>query len=118
VQPRAARYVTAELTGGGVDGKESIEAMCLPDASFDMIIAFHVLEHPEDRRAMRELKRMLRPAGVFVCMVPIIEGWETTCEDPAVLTATDRELHFSQRDHGRYYGRDFGDRLRAAGFAF
>jgi SAM-dependent methyltransferase len=116
VQPRAARYVTADVTGVGVDRKESIEAISFPDASFDIVIASHVLEHVEDRRAMRELKRVLRPAGVLVCMVPIIEGWETTYEDPAVLTATDRELHFGQSDHVRYYGRDFRDRLRAAGF--
>jgi hypothetical protein len=34
----------------------------------------------------------------------------------AVVTATDRELHFGQSDHVRYYGRDWRDRLRAAGF--
>jgi hypothetical protein len=46
-----------------------------------MIIASDVLEHVDDRLAMRELKRVLRPAGVLACMVPIIEGWETTHEE-------------------------------------
>jgi hypothetical protein len=33
-----------------------------------------------------------------------------------VVTPADRLREFGQRDHVRVYGRDFHDRLRAAGF--
>jgi SAM-dependent methyltransferase len=117
VQPRAARYVTADITGVGVDRQESIEATSFPDAAFDMVISSHVFEHVDDRRAIAEMCRILRPSGVLVCMVPLIEGWDTTYENPGVLTPRERDLHFGQSDHVRYYGRDFRDRLRAGGFA-
>lgn len=116
VSPRASRYVTADISGLGVDRKESIEAISLPDASFDVVIASHVLEHVDDRRALRELRRVLRPPGLLLCMVPIIEGWDTTYENGAVHDGAARELHFGQSDHVRYYGRDFRERLRSAGF--
>ena len=100
-----------------MDRRENIEAMSLPDASFDMVIASHVFEHVDDRRAMDEVKRILRPSGVLVCMVPIVEGWENTYENAGVASPAARELYFGQNDHVRYYGRDFRLRLRDAGFS-
>jgi SAM-dependent methyltransferase len=42
-----------------------------PDGTFDRIIASEVLEHvPDDRRAMSELARVLRPGGVLAVTVP------------------------------------------------
>lgn len=117
VAPRAARYVTADITGVGVDRAESIEATSFPAASFDMVIASHIFEHVDDRKALPEMKRIIRPSGVLVCMVPIIEGWDCTYENPTIVAPSDRQLHFGQGDHVRYYGRDFRDRLRAAGFS-
>jgi SAM-dependent methyltransferase len=117
VRSRVGRYVTADISGIGVDRQENIEALSLPDASFDIVIASHVLEHVDDRRALGEVKRILRPSGVLVCMVPIVEGWDSTYENAGVVTPAGRELHFGQIDHLRYYGRDFRGRLRAAGFS-
>lgn len=117
VRNRAARYVTADVTGVGVDRQENIEAMSLSDASFDVVIASHVLEHVDDRKALDEVRRILRPSGVLACMVPIVEGWESTYENSGVVTPAARELHFGQRDHVRFYGRDFRDRLTGAGFS-
>lgn len=42
-----------------------------PDGTFDRVIASEVLEHvPDDRRAMSELARVLRPGGVLAVTVP------------------------------------------------
>ena len=42
-----------------------------PDGSFDRIIAAEVLEHiPDDRAAMAEIARVLRPGGRLAIMVP------------------------------------------------
>lgn len=108
-------YRTADLHKDA-DLKLDIEAIDLPSGSLNTIICNHVLEHVDDRKALGELARVLSPAGRLVCSVPIIEGWEKTYENDAVTTAQDRTLHFGQKGHVRYYGRDFRDRLRAAGF--
>ena len=56
-------------TGGGCQGDAL--ALPFPDGSFDRIIAAEVLEHiPDDRRALRELQRVLRPGGTIAVTVP------------------------------------------------
>lgn len=111
-----ADYRTADLVNPA-DLKLDIEAIALPDASINTIICNHVLEHVCDRKALAELHRILAPGGKLICSVPIIEGWDQTYENPAISSMEDREVHFGQSDHVRYYGRDFRDRLAAAGFA-
>jgi SAM-dependent methyltransferase len=110
------RYVTADLKEG-LDLRLNIEKIDLPDSSFDVVICSHVLEHVDDRRALSELHRVLRPSGRAILMVPIIEGSERTYEDSAITSWHDRKLHFGGGTHARQYGRDFRDRVKAAGFA-
>jgi ubiquinone/menaquinone biosynthesis C-methylase UbiE len=91
--------------------------LTLPDESWDVVICYHVFEHiPDDRAAMREMYRVLKPGGWAVVQVPVRDVPETL-EDPTVQTAEERVRLFGQRDHVRYYGwRDFADRLEDAGF--
>ena len=87
-----------------------------PDNTFDAIYCSHVLEHvPEDRRAMRELCRILKPGGWIIPQVPI-EG-DATLEDPTVASPEERERLFGQHNHVRQYGQDYKDRLADAGFS-
>jgi SAM-dependent methyltransferase len=95
----------------------NLEAIDLPDASVGVVIASHVLEHVDDRKALGEIHRILVPGGRLVAMVPIIEGWDKTYENPAITTPSDRVAHFGQFDHVRFYGSDFRDRVTEAGFA-
>ncbi|HEY5351558.1 MAG TPA: class I SAM-dependent methyltransferase [Streptosporangiaceae bacterium] len=45
--------------------------MPFPDGAFDRVIAAEVLEHiPDDRRALREIARVLRPGGQVAVTVP------------------------------------------------
>jgi SAM-dependent methyltransferase len=80
-------------------------------------MANHVLEHiPDDRAAMRELFRLLRPGGFALLTTPINATREATYENPAVTREPERWAHFSAHDHLRYYGLDFAARLADAGF--
>lgn len=108
-------YRTADLYRDA-DLELDIENIDLPDGSQNTVICNHVLEHVDDRKALGELARVLSPAGRLICSVPIIEGWEETYENDAVTAPQERALHFGQKGHVRYYGRDFRDRLREAGF--
>lgn len=109
-------YVSADLMDKRADRSENIEQTTFPDESFDQIVASHILEHVNDAKALRELFRVLRPGGRLIAMVPIVEGWTSTYEDQNITEPSNRELHFGQSDHVRFYGRDFRDRLVQGGF--
>jgi SAM-dependent methyltransferase len=109
-------YTTADIEPGRADLVLNLEAIERPDASYDLVVGFHVLEHVNDTLAMAELFRILRPKGRLIAMVPLVEGWRRTYENPAIVSDNDRLLHFGQEDHVRFYGADFRDRLAAAGF--
>ncbi len=111
-------YETADLYQTGVTHRLDITRIPLPDASYDVVMAHHVLEHiPDDRAAMRELFRILAPGGIAILSVPINASRHETYENPAIVGPVEREVHFSAPDHRRYYGLDFADRLVEAGFA-
>lgn len=94
-----------------------ITRLPLQSASVDVIICSHVLEHiPDDRQAMRELYRVLRPGGWAVLQVPLDLERATTFEDPTVTAPEERARLFGQDDHVRIYGRDYPERLASVGF--
>ena len=108
---------TADLMMDGADERLDIERIDKPDGSFDTVVCLHVLEHVDDRSALGELHRILGPHGVLILMVPIVEGWTRTYECKDVVAPADRDAHFGQSDHLRYYGRDFRSRVTDSGFA-
>lgn len=112
------KYTTCDLFKPDVDLRIDVCAIDLPEHSFDLVLCLHVLEHvPDDRKAMSELRRILRPSGMAVIMVPMEEGLDETYENPSIVSRADRLIHFGQEDHVRYYGRDIRDRLREAKFS-
>ncbi|HET6964079.1 MAG TPA: class I SAM-dependent methyltransferase [Acidimicrobiales bacterium] len=81
-----------------------------PDGSFDRVIAAEVLEHiPEDRGAIAELARVLRPGGTIAVTVP--RWW------PELVTwAISDDYHNKPGGHIRIYrGSVLVERLEAAG---
>lgn len=109
-------YVTADIEAPA-DLTVDICDTGLPGGSFDGIVCSHVLEHvSDDRRAMRELLRLLAPGGEAIVMVPLDSSRETTEDGPEVTEPAERERRFGQHDHLRLYGRDFEARLVEAGF--
>lgn len=106
--------LTADLAPGAMVQMDLTD-IHYPDATFDVIYCSHVLEHiPDDRRAMREMFRVLKPGGWAILQVPILR--DVTFEDPSVTDPAERLRLFGQDDHVRVYGLDYADRLRAAGF--
>lgn len=108
-------YLTADLMADNVMEKMDITDIQHPDNTFDVIYCSHVLEHvDDDRMAMREFFRVLRPEGWAVLNVPITA--DETFGDPSVTDPKERERLFGQDDHVRRYGPDYKDRLEEAGF--
>ncbi|MBI4283997.1 MAG: methyltransferase domain-containing protein [Chloroflexi bacterium] len=110
-------YVDADMVSPSVAIRLDITAMPLLDNQFDGIICYHVLEHvPDDRKAMRELFRVLKPGGWAILQSPVEETRQKTFEDPSVTAAEDRARVFGQWDHVRIYGLDYKNRLQNTGF--
>lgn len=112
-------YRTADLYMDGVDDRVDITDMRLyRDNQFDFFICSHVLEHvADDRQALRELYRILKPLGRGILMVPIVLGVEDIDEDPTVTDPAERWRRFGQDDHVRLYSKaGFMNRVSGAGF--
>jgi hypothetical protein len=108
-------YLTADLLDRETMVRMDITNIQYPNASFDIVYCSHVLEHvPDDRTAMRELRRVLKPHGWAVFLVPQHSG--PTYEDFGITDPAARRIAFGQDDHVRRYGEDFPDRLIEAGF--
>jgi SAM-dependent methyltransferase len=109
-------YLSADLEPRNAMIVMDITNIQYPNGTFDVILCSHVLEHvPDDRKALSELFRVLRPGGWAILQVPIVAA--ATFEDPSVTDPEEREKLFGQHDHVRNYGLDYRDRLADAGFS-
>lgn len=105
----ASVYLSADIDAIRYDGDLSCDLEHLPvcDNSVDLVVACHVLEHlVGDRRALTEIRRVLRPGGVAVLMVPV------TAEKTVEWGSADPQ----RNDHTRDCGPDYFERYRDAGF--
>lgn len=110
-------YTSADLFSPIVDVKADILDLPFADNSFDVIVCNHVLEHiVDDRKAMSELYRVMKPGGWGILQVPMKNSLEKTYEDFTITDPKERQKHFGQYDHVRWYGMDYFDRLRSVGF--
>jgi SAM-dependent methyltransferase len=112
------RYLSVDLDSPLA--MEHADLLDLPyaEARFDLVMCNHVLEHvDDDRKALREITRVLRPGGQAVIMSPIDEDRTETLEDERVISPEERHRVFGQSDHLRRYGRDFAERVATEGFA-
>ena len=110
-------YTSADLFSPIVDVKADIVDLPFEDNSFDVIICNHVLEHiVDDRKAMSELYRVMKSGGWGIVQVPMKNSLEKTYEDFTITDPKERQKHFGQYDHVRWYGMDYFDRLKSVGF--
>ena len=111
------QYVTADLESPLAKVKMDVQNIPFPDGSFDVVFCNHVLEHvADDRLAMREMYRVMRPGGWGVMLSPVDSWRAETFEDDTIVDAAERTRIFGQYDHRRIYGRDYADRLRETGW--
>jgi len=110
-------YVSAEIAFGEGMVQMDITMLPLKDKCCNLILCNHVLEHvPNDRRAMRELCRILKSKGKAIIQVPFAPTLQKTKEDLSINNSRLQEKRFGQEDHVRLYGRDYITRLVNAGF--
>ena len=114
-----AKYVLADLFPSR-PGVERIDLLSIPypTASFDLVVANHVLEHvADDLRALSEIRRVLKVGGHAILQTPYSELLASTFSDPGVCSDDARLQIYGQEDHVRLYGRDIFTRFASAGFA-
>ncbi|MFD1614705.1 class I SAM-dependent methyltransferase [Gelatiniphilus marinus] len=110
-------YTTTDLNSPLADVKADICNLPFEDNIYDVILCNHVLEHiPDDRKAMQELYRVLKPNGMAVLQIPQDLNRAETFEDDSITDKKERAEIFGQYDHVRVYGRDYFDKLRSIGF--
>lgn len=103
-----------DADGRMVDLVASLTELPLLDKSCDAILVLHVLEHiREDRQAMREIARVLRPQGVGILQVPLSPRAHT--DEEVLMSDADRLHRYGQSDHVRLYGQDYYSRLKEEG---
>lgn len=109
-------YLTADLNDKDVKIKMDITNISYPDESFDFIYCSHVLEHIEDdRKAMKELNRVLKKDGWAILLVPIMTENPTEEHFPK-NTPEERMKYYGHPEHVRNYGCDYIDRLLESGW--
>ncbi len=100
------RVVTTDYLLEDVDYPgEDIQALSFQEGAFDVVLCNHVIEHvPDDRKALAEIHRVLRPGGMAVITVP--GDWHR----PHTIRFENPADH---NGHYRDYGADFTTLLRS-----
>lgn len=111
-------YETTDLYMDGVTFHSDIMDMrMVNDETYDLVICSHILEHvQDDKKAMCELKRILKPNGLVVFLVPVMLDMDEIDEEWG-LPEEENWRRFGQGDHCRRYGRKgLIERLEEQGF--
>jgi SAM-dependent methyltransferase len=114
----AVDYISADLDAALASERVDLVSMPYADASFDLILCSHVLEHiVDDRAAIGEMYRALRPGRMAVIVLPIRSELTEEYVDPSPTPAyPDGYLRRGAHEHVRSIGADYPERLRAGGF--
>jgi SAM-dependent methyltransferase len=109
------RHLRCDLSPSDA-GIERVDLQAIPeaDASFDLVIANHVLEHVADVEAvLAEIGRVLVPGGHAILQTPFALAIPETIEEAAVQSEKDRLERYGQEDHVRLFGSDIFARFES-----
>ncbi|MGV8050830.1 MAG: methyltransferase domain-containing protein [Anaerolineaceae bacterium] len=112
-----ARYIKCDLYPSTPD-VERVDMLAIPcpDATFDLVIANHVLEHVIDYvRALEEVRRVLKPGGYAILQTPFSAKLHSTWSDDGIDNDQTRLQAYGQEDHVRLFGRDIFDLFTSVG---
>ena len=108
-------YISGDLYQAAMV-KMDIAGMPFDDASFDMVYCSHVLNMlSDDAPAIREIYRVLKPAGLALIQIPG-SGEAETLESPIPSTPEIRKRVFCDEGMYRRYGLDIRERFERVGF--
>lgn len=94
-------YDTADLYMENVDYNVDLTNLPFPDKSYNLVFASHVLEHiADDKKAISEVRRILKPGGIAILPVPIVSNETIEYEKPIP----------TEENHVRAPGLDYFDR--------
>lgn len=110
-------YVAADLLRDDVDERFDMLAIPHPQHTFGGVYCSHVLQDVrDDRLAMAEVWRVLRPGGWAILNVPVQAGRPRSVEHADAPGNVRAAGDPRPPEHLRSYGCDFGERMAAAGF--
>ena len=120
VNQKPLEYIKADLHSRSADVQTiNLQEIGYPDGYFDVVIANHVLEHVnDDRLAIAEVARVLRPGGHAILQTPYSAILPSSVTEFTAPSETTRELLFGQSDHARLYGLDVFSRIEQSGLRF
>lgn len=105
-QEKFDQYETADLYRDDVDHKADLRCLPFENESYDLIFASHVLEHIlEDKKAILEIRRILRPNGIAILPVPLVS--EKTIEYMEPNPAEDYHVRAPGQDYFEKYDEIF-----------
>lgn len=69
-------YVSGDISKRRAKKIVDIESICFSDNRFDWIICNYVLQYVNDKKALQEMKRVLKKNGKILLSVPIGRAWK------------------------------------------
>jgi SAM-dependent methyltransferase len=123
LEPGQVRYAQdlarRQQQGNASFGVASIYALPFPDGHFDAVFAHALFEHlREPVRALREMKRVLRPSGLVGIRSPDWAGWAVHPPNPLLDQAFRLFKEIQIANGGNpYVGRVLKGLLRESGFS-